>query len=103
MTGLKGASAKALSETIGAIYDCAVHPDHWPEALRQIVELTASAAGGMGIVDHQRKHSVRLYDYGYQEDDLRLYHEKYAAMNPALVARLMFPAGEPVAGEMLLD
>jgi DNA-binding CsgD family transcriptional regulator/PAS domain-containing protein len=57
----------------------------------------------MGIVDHKRKHSVRLYDYGYQEDDLRLYHEKYGAMNPALIARLMFPVGEPVSGEMLLD
>jgi DNA-binding CsgD family transcriptional regulator/PAS domain-containing protein len=71
--------------------------------MRQITELTASAAMGMGIVDHKQKHGVRLYDYGYEEDDLRIYFEKYGAMNPAFVARLMFPVGEPVTGEMLLD
>jgi DNA-binding CsgD family transcriptional regulator/PAS domain-containing protein len=103
LTRLNHVSAKALSETIGAIYDCAISPEHWPEALRKIAELTGSAAAGMGIVDHRLKQSVRLYDYGYQEDDLRIYHEKYGAMNPALVARLMFPVGEPVAGEMLVD
>lgn len=103
MIGLEGISAQALSEAIGAIYDCALYPDHWPEAMRQVTELTASAAMGMGIIDHKQKHNVRLYDYGYEEDDLRVYYEKYAAMNPAFVARLMFPVGEPVTGEMLLD
>ena len=97
MTRLDDVSAKALSETIGAIYDCAIYPEHWPEALRRIAELTDSAATGMGIVDHRLKQSVRLYDYGYREDDLRIYHEKYGAMDPALVARLMFP-GLPRAG-----
>ena len=96
MIGLNGISAQALSEAIGAIYDCALYPDHWPEAMRQVTELTASAAMGMGIIDHKQKHNVRLYDYGYEEDDLRVYYEKYAAMNPAFVARLMFPVGEPV-------
>ncbi len=103
MIDLKDISAQDLSETIGAIYDCAITPDHWPEAMRRITELSASAAMGMGIVDHKQNHSVRLYDYGYAEDELKLYFQKYAAMNPAWVARLMFPVGEPVTGEMLLD
>lgn len=103
MIGLKEISAQALSQAIGAIYDCAVYPDHWPEAMRQVTQLTASAAMGMGIIDHRQKHNVRLYDYGYKEDDLKLYYEKYAATNPAFVARLIFPVGEPVTGEMLLD
>lgn len=103
MIDLEGVSAQALSEAIGAIYDCAVYPDHWPEAMRRVVELTSSAAMGMGIIDHKQKHNVRLYEYGYEEDDLKLYYSKYAAMNPAFVARLMFPVGEPITGEMLLD
>jgi DNA-binding CsgD family transcriptional regulator/PAS domain-containing protein len=103
LTDPEGISVHVLSDTIGAIYDCALEPDHWPEAMRRIAELTASAGMGMGIIDHKHKHNVRLYDYGYKEDDLRLYFGKYAAMNPAFVARLMFPVGEPVTGEMLLD
>jgi DNA-binding CsgD family transcriptional regulator len=102
MRDIPGISAQALSDTIGAIYDCALEPDHWPEAMQRITELTASAAMGMGIIDHQHKRNVRLYDYGYTEEDMRTYFEKYAAMNPAFVARLMYPVGEPVTYEMLL-
>jgi DNA-binding CsgD family transcriptional regulator/PAS domain-containing protein len=103
MSDIPGISAQALSDAIGAIYDCALEPDRWPETMRQITELTASAAMGMGIIDHKHKHNVRLYDYGYSEEDMRIYFEKYAAMNPAFVARLMYPVGEPLTAEMLVD
>jgi len=103
MLGLEGVSAQGLSDTVGAIYDCALDPAHWPETMRRVAALTASAAMGMGIIDYKRSQNVRLYDYGYSEGDLRLYFEKYAAMNPAFIARLMFAVGEPVTGEMLLD
>ena len=103
MHDLKDISAQDLSDTIGAIYDCAITPDHWPEAMRRITGLTSSTSMGMGIIDHRQKQNVRLYEYGYAEDDLKLFFQKYAVMNPAWVARLMFPVGEPVTGEMLLD
>src|SRR5262245_54452824 len=74
MTDIAGVSAQALSDAIGAIYDCALEPDHWPKAMQRITELTASAAIGMGVIDH--KHKVRLYDYGYNEGDMRIYFEK---------------------------
>jgi DNA-binding CsgD family transcriptional regulator/PAS domain-containing protein len=99
----KAVSAQALSETIGAIYDCALEPDRWPEAMRQITELTSSAAMGMGLIDHKYNHNVHLYEYGYSEEYTRLYFEKYAKMDPAYVARLLYPVGEPVTGEMLFD
>ncbi|HWE20387.1 MAG TPA: LuxR C-terminal-related transcriptional regulator [Hyphomicrobiaceae bacterium] len=102
MIDISGISAQALSDAIGAIYDCALEPDHWPEAMRRITELTGSVAMGMGIIDHKHKQNVRLYDYGYSEEDMRIYFEKYAAMNPAFVARLMYPVGEPVTSEMLI-
>jgi PAS domain-containing protein len=103
MNGLEGVSASALSEAIGAIYDCALDPDHWPNAMRHVTELTASAVMGMGIIDHKHRHNVRMYEYGFREDMVRLYFDKYAAMNPFFVARLMFPVGEPVTTNMLID
>ena len=57
---------------------------------------------GMGLIDHKYKHNVRLYDYGYSEEHMRLYFDKYAKMNPAFVARLLFPVGEPITTETLL-
>jgi DNA-binding CsgD family transcriptional regulator/PAS domain-containing protein len=102
MADTAGISPQALSDAIGAIYDCALEPDHWPKAMRRVTELTASTAMGMGITDHRHKRKVRFYDYGYSEDDMRIYFEKYATGNPAWVARLMYPVGEPVTYEMLL-
>lgn len=102
MTDTAGISAQALSDAVGAIYDCALEPDHWPKAMQRVTELTESAGMGIGVIDHKHKHNVRLYDYGYSEEDLRIYFEKYAAMNPVFVARLMYPVGEPVTAEMLI-
>jgi DNA-binding CsgD family transcriptional regulator/PAS domain-containing protein len=102
MTDTAGISAQALSDAVGAIYDCALEPDHWPKAMQRVAELTESAGMGIGIVDHKHQHNVRLYDYGYSEEDVRIYFEKYAAMNPAFIARLMYPVGEPVTAEMLI-
>lgn len=46
MRGLDGITAQALSDTIGAIYDCALDPTQWQDTFRRMVELTDSAAGG---------------------------------------------------------
>ena len=55
MKDLEGVSAQAFSDAIGAIYDCALDPGKWPEAMRRITELTAGAAMGMGTIDHKYK------------------------------------------------
>jgi DNA-binding CsgD family transcriptional regulator len=42
MSGWDGVSAQALSDTIGAIYDCALDPQRWPDTCRKIAELCGS-------------------------------------------------------------
>src|SRR5262249_25155150 len=37
------------------------------------------------------------------EEHIRTYFERYAKMNPTFVARLLFPVGEPVTPEMMVD
>jgi len=43
MIDLEGISAQALSDTIGAIYDCALDPDQRQDTIQQIVELCESS------------------------------------------------------------
>ena len=54
MIGLEGVSAQAFSDTIGAIYDCALDPQRWPGACRRIADLCESTAGGICV--HDLKH-----------------------------------------------
>lgn len=64
----EGRSAQALSDTIGAIYDCALDPQRWPVAVRRIVDLTESAAGGMCVHDLRNTQNVRLFEVGYTKE-----------------------------------
>jgi hypothetical protein len=48
---LDGVSAQALSDTIGAIYDCALDPQQWPDTCRKFADLCESTAGGICVHD----------------------------------------------------
>ena len=58
-------SAQALSDTIGAIYDCALDPQRWTDAIRRLVELCESTAGGMCVHDLRNVEDVHLFEVGY--------------------------------------
>ena len=70
MIGLEGISAQALSETIGAIYDCALDPHLWPAACRQIADLCESTAGGICVHDLRHVQNDQLFVFGYQPEFL---------------------------------
>jgi DNA-binding CsgD family transcriptional regulator len=40
-----------FSSVIGAIYDCALDPGRWPNAIREVCEATSSLAGVIGVSD----------------------------------------------------
>lgn len=59
-------SAQALSDTIGAIYDCALDPQRWQHTVARVIELSESAAGGMCIHDMRTLQNSRVFNFGYQ-------------------------------------
>ncbi|MGE0503385.1 MAG: helix-turn-helix transcriptional regulator [Rhizobiaceae bacterium] len=65
MIGLDGVSAAALSDAIGAIYDCALDPNHWPDACRKIADLCESTAGGICVHDLPHTRNDQLFVFGY--------------------------------------
>ena len=79
MIGLERVSAQALSDTIGAIYDCALDPQRWLDALRRIVDLMESAAGGLCVHDLRNTQNVHLFEVGYSKefsDTFQLHYER---------------------------
>jgi hypothetical protein len=51
-----------FSHTVGLIYDCALDPRRWPEAIREICQMTNCAAGLIGIHDFDQN-TLRLNEY----------------------------------------
>jgi DNA-binding CsgD family transcriptional regulator/PAS domain-containing protein len=76
--GLDGVSAQALSDTIGAIYDCALDPQQWPSTCRKITDLCESTAGGICVHDLRHAQNDQLFVFGYQQEFLEKLGGHYA-------------------------
>jgi DNA-binding CsgD family transcriptional regulator/PAS domain-containing protein len=92
MSKLDGVSAHALSDTIGAIYDCALDPQRWSDAIRRIVELCESTAGGMCVHDLKNVEDVHLFEIGYTKEFSQLIQEHYQ-QSPFATASTMYEVG----------
>ena len=93
MIGLDGVSAQALSDTIGAIYDCALDPHQWPDACRSIADLCESTAGGICVHDMRHVHNDQLFVFGYQPEFLEKLGRNYA-QSPMAVADVVASIGD---------
>ena len=92
MNALDGISAQALSDTIGAIYDCALDPQRWPDALRRIAELCDSPLGSLGVQNLRNPEITNLYDYGYKPE-FWLQYQKYVDLSPITPALSLVEVG----------
>jgi DNA-binding CsgD family transcriptional regulator/PAS domain-containing protein len=77
MIGLDSISAVALSDTIGSIYDCALDPDRWRDALRGIVELCESAGGSMCVHHMRDVQNDCLFEVGYSREFYDAFEKEY--------------------------
>jgi DNA-binding CsgD family transcriptional regulator/PAS domain-containing protein len=73
MVGFDGISAQMLSDTIGAIYDCALDPDRWRDAVRRILELSESQGCGVCVHDMKNFQNDRLFESGYDPEFSRMH------------------------------
>jgi DNA-binding CsgD family transcriptional regulator/PAS domain-containing protein len=78
MIGMEGISAQTLSDTIGAIYDCALDPERWRDTCRRMAELCESPAGGMCVHDMRNVQNDHLFEFGYQPEFFELLQKHYA-------------------------
>ena len=93
MIGLDGVSAQELSDTIGAIYDCAIDPDGWRDTFRMVAGLCDSAAGGMCVHDLKHEQNDSLYMFGYPAAFPPLY-QKYLGDSPFTAAASLMTVGD---------
>lgn len=78
MISLNDIPAKTLSDAIGAIYDCALDPQRWPDACRKIASLCNSTAGGICVHDLRHTQNDQLFVFGYEQEFLERLERNYA-------------------------
>jgi DNA-binding CsgD family transcriptional regulator len=96
--------AEALSALIGEIYDCTLDPARWPAVLDSCREFI----GGMGAAIFSKDLSgadfrVFQHDGRLEGRYAQLYHERYAALDPANAGHLFAEIGEPISTADILD
>jgi hypothetical protein len=83
-----------FSVAISQIYDCALDPALWPDALR----LCCSYVGGVAsvLVVHDTRHKSAQLFRTWNDDPqyTKLYVETYARLNPVLVPLTIVQEGE---------
>jgi DNA-binding CsgD family transcriptional regulator/PAS domain-containing protein len=97
--GLNGVSAQALSDTIGAIYDCALDPQQWPDTCRKIADLCESTAGGICVHDMRHVQNDQLFVFGYLPEFLEKLGRHYS-QSPMAVADIVANVGDVSALSM---
>lgn len=83
-----------LSDIIGVIYDCALEPEKWPEALAGIARATRSTIGYIVFHDLESNSGGRFFEHGMDEAWLAAYFERFASLNPIPAISISRPVGE---------
>jgi len=95
---------EAFSKVVEAIYDCALDPNGWPNAITLVSELLQSqrlALSVHNLVNHRTEIACQV---GIENDDYwRKYEETYSRINPFFVPMLMQPVGAVATGSMVVD
>ena len=95
-------SAQALSDTIGAIYDCALDPQLWPDTCRTIADLCESTAGGICVHDLRHVQIDQLFVFGYQPEFLERLGAQYA-QSPMATADIVASIGDVSALALCME
>ncbi|MBN8960270.1 MAG: hypothetical protein J0H71_03990 [Rhizobiales bacterium] len=102
MIDLDGVSAQAFSDTIGAIYDCALDPQQWPDTCRTIAGLCESTAGGICVHDLRHVQNDQLFVFGYQSEFLEKLGAHYA-QSPMAAADIVASIGDVSALALCME
>ena len=91
-----------LSQVIGAIYDAALDPNLWTEALRLATEFLDGAAANL-FWQHPVDHSATVFHaWGDNPEYVASYFERYAPLNPLFPAATFVPPGVVFSGGDLI-
>ena len=94
---------ETFSKVVEAVYDCALDPNLWHETVGLIAALCRCQHGALGVVDLDNVCNEMTFHVGLDDHTVRLYAEKYGAMNPHNVPLQLIPVGVVATTAELVD
>jgi len=98
----RGEQAGGVEHLIGGIYDAAVDPKLWPEAISRIAEAAGCRTGVLYEHDTATHRSRTLGFHRFNTEFMRDYVAHYAALDPWTTRALHWPIGVPAPTYVLL-
>jgi DNA-binding CsgD family transcriptional regulator len=83
-----------LSSLIGDIYDAALEPTRWSDALKKITSFVGGAGSALVSLDVVSLRGHFFHSWGYDPHYVGLYLKKYIKLNPARCPILFIKVGE---------
>jgi DNA-binding CsgD family transcriptional regulator/PAS domain-containing protein len=95
--------AEQLSKLIGHIYDAAVDPAQWSDALARVRDFVGGSAAALFAKDAARKTLDVYYDDGGLDPHYKqLYFDKYAKLDPSTTGHVFADIGQPISTANLI-
>jgi len=98
-----GVPLERFSKVVESIYDCALDTNLWHQTLGMICSFCQCPYGALGVFDIENVDNALMFHVGVDEQFVRLYAEKYGAMNPHSIPLRLVPVGKVVTTTMLMD
>src|SRR5262249_51467002 len=89
--------AERLSTLVGTIYDAALDPARWVEALDGTKDFVRGQAAALGWKDAVAKRGDSHYHAGIEPYYRDLYFDKYIKLDPCTTGQFFAEIGEPIA------
>ena len=83
--GTRMSDAEQLSALIGSIYDTAIQPEKWPDALAGITKYMNGKASLLGLHNAAVRTADVFYSWGDDPKYREAYFTQYAKLNPTVV------------------
>ena len=94
---------ETFSKVVELIYDCALDPNRWIDTAGMIAQLVGSEFCLLGVKDLKNMRHALMLHVGVEERYVRLWADKYAAIDPIVVPALLLPVGSVNTTRMLVE